>query len=1052
MFAFAAAVYGLYMGSLMMPHFHTLKNKNALQLNESSAQNCGGDEVISSELNRCLSSGDDKAVVQLWERVKNMRDVSQIDLSSIIVSMQKLGTSSTHIVEELRQGLERCPQLISSVAALPAAALRDNAVETLAGILALLEEYGMIVEPSMYVSLMNAQLRRRDFESVFATAKMLPASAFTPRVRSMLALAAVHQERLDGALGQIRQIPVPLEDALCPLSSTCAARVLALAAQEQRVKSVAEELRRIRAKLEPKQLEHLVVFESRRRGEAGTGGAQRNSIVCRDLIDAGVMLKVPITSVVHQTYAIMLARTSDGAGLRALFEDIVSGREGSGTPCISEPLALGLLEACRGCKLRHDDHLVQEIVDFHRNSCAGVPGARALSAACSVLVTHKRFAEACDFYEREMVCHDISPNGALLNQLLKAAAQLGRSSLAQSLSDRVDASLTEVVACSDLSRHATMIKAYGRDHDFAGATNVFNRLRAEGPISVLIYNCYLDACVLCGNAAAALSLFEEMKTLELFDVVSYNTAIKAHLLRGCTDDARNLVKDMSMCGLQANKVTFNELLHAMVTAKDRQGMWSIIDEIHAVGMKADSVTCSILLRSLTVDSSPSDVKIVTDLIEEVEESIDEVLYSSVIDACIRIRHLGLLSDLLQRYKQGKCFTKLTAPTFGSMIKAYGQVNDIVRVRELWSEMEEGGVKPTAITLGCMVEALVANGEADEAWELVHQQLENEERISIINTVVYSTVLKGFANARRIDRVFQAYEEMRGKGVPCNTITYNTMLDACAKCCTMRRASGLLEDMKTSSVEPDIITYSTIIKGYCIEGDVTRAFEVLEDLKNDDKFSPDEIMYNSILDGCAKQHRFSDALYLYNDMKVSGVKPSNYTLSILVKVLGHARRLPQAFRMVDELSSEHGLQPNVQVYTCLLQACVINRRLDRALQVHDRIMADKGCLVDMKFYTVFLRGCLQLHMLSKAVEVVRAAYRLPGHNLALPSSETAASGVESGALRELFECLQSGDTAEQEALESLISDMRKHNFDFGEGGGNKEGGHKRGRGRSYRKHF
>jgi len=499
---------------------------------------------------------------------------------------------------------------------------------------------------------------------------------------------------------------------------------------------------------------------------------------------------------------------------------------------------------------------------------------------------------------------------------------------------------------------------------------------------------------------------------------------------------------MSTCGLQANKVTFNELLHAMVTARDKEGMWSIIDEMHAVGLNADSVTCSILLRSLTVDSSPSDVKIVTDLIDEVEESIDEVLYSSVIDACIRIKHLGLLSDLLKRYTQGKCFTKLTAPTFGSMIKAYGQANDVVHVRELWLEMEESGVKPTAITLGCMVEALVANGEADEAWELVHQQLQNDERRSIINTVVYSTVLKGFANARRIDRVFQAYHEMRGKGVPCNTITYNTMLDACAKCCTMRRASELLEDMKTTSVEPDIITYSTIIKGYCIEGDVTRAFDVLEDLKNDDKFSPDEIMYNSILDGCAKQHRFSDALYLYNDMKVSGVKPSNYTLSILVKVLGHARRLTQAFRMVEELSSEHGLQPNVQVYTCLLQACVINRRLDRALQVHDRIMEDKGCVIDMKFYTVFLRGCLQLRSPCKAVEVVRAAYRLPCHNLALPPANTPIAGIEPAAMRELFENLQTGSEGDQEVLEKLISDLRQYrNLDFNEGKGNHHGGHK-----------
>merc|ERR1719242_2325287 len=137
----------------------------------------------------------------------------------------------------------------------------------------------------------------------------------------------------------------------------------------------------------------------------------------------------------------------------------------------------------------------------------------------------------------------------------------------------------------------------------------------------------------------------------------------------------------------------------------------------------------------------------------------------------------------------------------------------------------------------MTEALVVNNQAEEAWELIHRQLESEERRGCINTVIYSTVLKGFAVNRCIDKVFAVYKEMRSRGIPCNTITYNTMLDACAKCCAMSRASSLLEDMKESCVEPDIITYSTIVKGYCLEGDLDRAFHVLEEMKGDEKFVP-----------------------------------------------------------------------------------------------------------------------------------------------------------------------------------------------------------------------
>jgi len=334
------------------------------------------------------------------------------------------------------------------------------------------------------------------------------------------------------------------------------------------------------------------------------------------------------------------------------------------------------------------------------------------------------------------------------------------------------------------------------------------------------------------------------------------------------------------------------------------------------------------------------------------------------------------------------------------------------------------VKPTAITLGCMTEALVANNLTQEALDLLHEQLKNEERKPCINTVIYSTILKGFAVSRQIERVFATYHEMQNAGIACNTITYNTMLDACAKCCTMDRVPQLFEDMKESLVEPDIITYSTIVKGYCLEGDIDRGFQVLEEMKKDDKLAPDEIMYNSLLDGCAKQHRVDDALRVLDEMQAFGVTPSNYTLSILVKLLGRARRLSQAFRVVEQLSGKHGFRPNVQVYTCLVQACVLNRRLQRASSLHDTMVGDDGCPPDEKFYAVLARGCLQLGGALQAEKVVRAAYLLPGNEMARPKS-TVPTGMETRVLEEVVARLRGGDHSEQAAAEALVADLEEH---------------------------
>merc|ERR1719473_2090096 len=260
-------------------------------------------------------------------------------------------------------------------------------------------------------------------------------------------------------------------------------------------------------------------------------------------------------------------------------------------------------------------------------------------------------------------------------------------------------------------------------------------------------------------------------------------------------------------------------------------------------------------------------------------------------------------------------------------------------------------------------------------------------------------------------------------VPCNTITYNTMLDACAKCCTMGRAEQVLKAMRTASVQPDIISYSTVVKGYCLEGNVDRALVVLKEMRADKATKPDEITYNSFLDGCARQHRVDEALAALEEMQAAGVNPSNFTLSILVKLLGRVRRLNQAFSLVEDLSAKHKFRPNVQVYTCLMQACFQNRKLDRALALHDQMVL-AYCPPDEKLYTGLARGCLQLHAPQKAADVVRTAYQLPGSTVAVSKKGFKAAGIEMSTMVEICASLRGGRKEDQAVADALAADMEE----------------------------
>merc|ERR1719248_491886 len=121
-----------------------------------------------------------------------------------------------------------------------------------------------------------------------------------------------------------------------------------------------------------------------------------------------------------------------------------------------------------------------------------------------------------------------------------------------------------------------------------------------------------------------------------------------------------------------------------------------------------------------------------------------------------------------------------------------------------------------------------------------------------------------------------------------------MIDACARNSHMHRVPTLLEDMEKQGIEPNVITYSTILKGHCQAGDVEMGFKVLQKMREETKLMPDEIMYNSLLDGCARSVMYDRGMAVVEDMQKAGVRPSNFTLSILVELASRASQLDKAF--------------------------------------------------------------------------------------------------------------------------------------------------------------
>jgi len=487
------------------------------------------------------------------------------------------------------------------------------------------------------------------------------------------------------------------------------------------------------------------------------------------------------------------------------------------------------------------------------------------------------------------------------------------------------------------------------------------------------YNAVLATCIQCGDPSAAVRIFREAVEGGLADVVTYNTVIKCLTQSGRLAKARTVMAGMYGTGQHPNVVTFNELIDAYVKQHNSRAVWELVDEMQSHKVAPNTITVSILLKSLDRKASVAEFQKVMTAVACVEDQMDEVLLSSALEACIRAGRKDVLQTLLQRHCGPDRRVEVTGiHAFGSLFRAYGQVGDLEGLWKEWKHLLSLGIMPTQVTFGCMVEAVAMNGDPHSALELIQEMWNDSASRHLVNAVVYSSVIKSCSQQKEFARVWEIYEEMRSRRVICSITSFNALFDVCARSGEMERAPPILEEMKLQGVEANLITWSTMLKGYCQANQLDKAFDVLDHMEETCGLQPDEVVYNTLLDGCARQGLIERGLSLFRRMEASSTEPTCWTLSVLVKLANRGGDLDLCFDLMEKTARKYDMKPNSYVYNNLMQACMQHKAAARGMEVFETMLGQK-VRPDARTYSIMLRGLVNARMAEDAAGLARCAW-------------------------------------------------------------------------------
>mmetsp|Transcript_89191 Transcript_89191/g.154427 ORF Transcript_89191/g.154427 Transcript_89191/m.154427 type:complete len:1101 (+) Transcript_89191:78-3380(+) len=655
----------------------------------------------------------------------------------------------------------------------------------------------------------------------------------------------------------------------------------------------------------------------------------------------------------------------DQAKAIACFDELVSSLQGG-------PSEGSLVSMISSCMEAQNWGLAEHIVDWARSQerCT-MP---IFSATLRVFAAAKQFKKICSLYEA-VTADGLSIDAALLEQLPKFAAEAGRSELAHSLSRKTKN--------PDALNYVSLMQACGKDGKVWQALDMLRDLQQQGEVDTTTFNCALDVCVSCEDADAAEAVFKEMKACGKIDAVSYNIMLKRHVGEGRSPrGADNLLQDMRQSGLKPNTATYNTLLGAAIGHGDFGRALRTLDLMESSGQGVDAYTISILFKGFKRDRQSVDICIIDRglaLIQKYAVKVDEVLANAALEAIAAQRDMGRLTQALETFKQrGFAVSKCSMYTYGMLIKAYAQTQDIDEVWRLWNEViHVKDLEPSEQLYSQMVDALVSNNCFNDALQLFEEmKATHSERLNSQGfAVAYNSIIHGFAQRKECAKALECYEEMKEHGTKMCLVILNTLIDACSRVGDMDSAAHVFRDMVELQCVPDLITYSTLIKGYCICGDLDQAMELFALMKKKG-IVPDAIVFNSLLDGCAKNQMTGLCEQLVQDMEDAGVSPSNYSASILIKLYGRCKDLDAAFKVMNEMPKKYGFRANAAVYTCLMQACIANDRMQAAMDLRMRMQRER-VFCDEKTYSTLLRGALRANSVEFCVQLIDAALSQSG---------------------------------------------------------------------------
>ncbi|KAF8407910.1 hypothetical protein HHK36_007048 [Tetracentron sinense] len=259
-------------------------------------------------------------------------------------------------------------------------------------------------------------------------------------------------------------------------------------------------------------------------------------------------------------------------------------------------------------------------------------------------------------------------------------------------------------------------------------------------------------------------------------------------------------------------------------------------------------------------------------------------------------------------------------TYGSVLKACAGWKGLNCGMEIHDRIIKSGMGLDLFVGSALVDMYCKCGMM-EAAEKLHDRIEKQTMVS------WNSIISGYSLQKQSEESQKFFSQMLDNGLKPDNFTYATVLDTCANLATIGLGKQIHAQVIKHELQSDVFISSTLVDMYSKCGNMQDSRLMFEKMPK-----RDFVTWNAMICGYAHHGLGEEALKIYDKMQLQDVKPNHATFVAVLRACGYMGLVEEGSRYFQAMHHDHGLDPQLEHYSCMVDIIGRSGRVNEALQL------------------------------------------------------------------------------------------------------------------------